>query len=174
VNGEGFFLSAIRKNESVHSISIRKGKNFFQSPSKSIIENISAWVTNPQQKCFILRENLVQGFQVENYPVIELLAQKLHIKSAGTLLATVKHSKLIPEHNLALSIDLNKTSFPKINLSKEEAIQYLKKETINPSIDQKGFSLVTHDNLGLGWANVLDNRINNMYPQQWRIRMAGT
>ena len=30
--------------------------------------------------------------------------------------------------------------------------------------------LVTCDGLPLGWCNHLGNRINNLYPQEWRIR----
>ena len=144
----------------------------FQSPSKSIIEGVSSWITAPEQKHFIFRESMIQSFQEDNFSTIEFLAQKLHIKSAGTLIATVKHNKLIPEHNLALSLDLNRKDFMEIDLNKEEAIQYLKKETISSSSYKKGFALITYENLPLGWGNVLENRINNMYPSQWRIRMS--
>lgn len=172
INGEGFFLSVIRKLESSKTQSLRKSRNVFQSPSKSLIESVSSWMTAPEQKHFIIRESMIQSFQEVNFPTIELLTQKLHIKSAGTFIATVKHNKLIPEHNLALSLDLNRENFIKIDLNKEEAIQYLKKETISLSSYQKGFALITYENVPLGWANVLENRMNNMYPSQWRIRMS--
>ncbi len=171
VNGEGLFLSVFRKKETTRSIPFKKQKHTFQSPSKSIVEHAAPWILDVDQKTFIQRDDLIQFFHTSHYPTVELLAQKLHIKSAGTSLATVKHSKLIPEHNVALSIDLNKNNFPVIALSEEEAIRYLKRENITVSTDQKGFTLVTYNDFSLGWVNVLDNRINNMYPQQWRIRM---
>lgn len=35
---------------------------------------------------------------------------------------------------------------------------------------RRGIRLVTCDNVPLGWCNHLGNRINNLYPPEWRIR----
>jgi NOL1/NOP2/fmu family ribosome biogenesis protein len=70
-------------------------------------------------------------------------------------------------------VDINKESFQQIELTLEQALQYLRKETLHLSGYKKGFTLMTYNGVALGWVNVLDNRINNMYPANWRIRMAG-
>ena len=88
-------------------------------------------------------------------------------------MATSKHEKLIPAHALALSIELQKENFNSVELELKEALRYLRRETLNPLSTKKGFSLMCYQNIPLGWANVLDNRINNLYPSDWRIRMAG-
>jgi NOL1/NOP2/fmu family ribosome biogenesis protein len=33
----------------------------------------------------------------------------------------------------------------------------------------KGWNLIRHCGLNLGWAKVLPNRLNNYYPGEWRI-----
>ncbi|NBP69172.1 MAG: hypothetical protein EBU52_10550 [Cytophagia bacterium] len=79
----------------------------------------------------------------------------------------------MPDHALALSIVLNKENFPLVQVSYEEAITYLRKDIFWQEGLTKGFSLIQYEDFTLGWANVLDNRLNNLYPAEWRIRMAG-
>lgn len=89
------------------------------------------------------------------------------------MVAEIKHDKLIPDQAIATSIDINVDAFQCLMLTREQALQYLRKENLQLTGFKKGFSLAVYDGLPLGWANVLDNRINNMYPANWRIRMAG-
>jgi len=53
-------------------------------------------------------------------------------------------------------------------LNKEQAISFLKKENVNVKAE-KGICLMTYKGYGLGWAKVLDNRINNYLPKEFRI-----
>lgn len=80
----------------------------------------------------------------------------------------IGHSSLaLPTPEMALSIYLH-PNIQKIELQKKDALQYLKKENIPLNID-KDIYLVTHQHIGLGWIKVLENRINNYYPTEWRI-----
>jgi NOL1/NOP2/fmu family ribosome biogenesis protein len=97
--------------------------------------------------------------------------KNLRVVSAGTFIATVKHDKLIPEHSFALSLIVASRFFQNFLLEKEEALQYLRKDAVSLPLDQKGFALVSFENIPLGWVNVLESRINNLYPSEWRIRM---
>jgi len=171
VNGEGFFLSVIRKKEREETVGIKNHKSRLTSPSKKLMEKIQPWVKVPENKTFIQREDVIQFFPASQAYTIELLIKSLRLVTAGTFLGTVKHDKVIPEHSLALSLELHADQFPQLDVSLDEVIQYLKKENLNVASEQKGFSLITHNSLPLGWVNVLDNRINNMYPSEWRIRM---
>ena len=61
--------------------------------------------------------------------------------------------------------------FPRVELTWEEAIRYLKKEALLlPTGVEKGFLLVTYKNIPLGFVKQVGNRANNLYPQEWRIR----
>ncbi len=171
VVGEGFFISVMRKKTNDGETRI-KSKNVLTSPPRKIVEQLTHWITHPDEKTFILRNDQIQFFPKNKQGEIELLAKNLYILMAGTLIASVKHDKLIPEHPSALSIDLNVSHFDTIDVDLQEALKYLRKETLEPNSDKKGFALLLHNTLPLGWVNVLSNRINNLYPQAWRIRMA--
>jgi NOL1/NOP2/fmu family ribosome biogenesis protein len=40
---------------------------------------------------------------------------------------------------------------------------------VQPGNFDKGWALATYKNTNLGWLKVLQNRINNYYPVEWRI-----
>ena len=172
IRGEGFFLSVIRKKEPEDESRIRGLKNFFTLPSKKIMESLQHWIHKSEEKTFIQRDDLIQFFPSSKQEAIGMLIKNLKIVSAGTFMATVKHDKLIPEHALALSIHLRQDHFEKLDVTLEDALHYLRKETLAPVADRKGFALVMYDQLPLGWVNILPNRINNLYPSDWRIRMS--
>ena len=169
-NGEGFFISVIRKKEK--QAQSRAPKNTFFSPSKKIVEQLSHWVKASEDFIFIQRDTLLQFFPARHIHALEHLAKELRLLSAGTFVATMKHDKLIPEHAMALSQNLNRDNFACLSMSLEQALAYLRKETIDIPLPEKGFALVRYEELPLGWVNVLQNRINNLYPSEWRIRMA--
>jgi NOL1/NOP2/fmu family ribosome biogenesis protein len=68
-----------------------------------------------------------------------------------------------------MSTSLN-SDVPAIELSREEALRYLKKEAIPNSSGQTGWHILRYLGRGLGWGNALPNRINNGLPKSWRIR----
>jgi 16S rRNA C967 or C1407 C5-methylase (RsmB/RsmF family)/NOL1/NOP2/fmu family ribosome biogenesis protein len=171
VKGEGFFLSVVRKNEQEDTAATKVDKTIFGTPSKKHIDVISTWVTTPDAK-FIQRDETIQLLPKRYADLIAALTRKIRVVYAGTYMAVTKHEKLIPEHALALSTILNKDAFLLCELSHEDAIRYLKKESIFISSDhKKGFALASHRGLPLGWMNILPGRVNNLYPSEWRIRM---
>ena len=91
----------------------------------------------------------------------------VYFKKTGTTLGELKHSDFLPHHELAQSIYLS-SSTNKLELTKEQAIAFLRKENLNLKAE-KGINLMTYKNQGLGWAKVLDNRINNYLPKEFRI-----
>lgn len=169
--GEGFFISVIRKTGSTASARL-KNKKGLTSPSKIVVEKLNGWISAPVPVNFFQFNDLL--FYTPGYKAkeIEFLLQHLKIMYAGTNLATLKHDKLIPDQALATSIQLNKENFNSAEVNHAMAIQYLRKDVIQLSDTAMGFTLVTFKDIPLGWVNVLSNRVNNMYPSGWRIRMA--
>ena len=168
--GEGFFISVIRKKESTRQ-AVLKGKAAFGLPPGKVSDRLKEWILGPVS--FFQFQDLVFFLPAFRTKEIEFALQHLRIVYAGTSLARVKHDKLIPEHALALSIDLNRQHFPGRAVAEADALRYLRRETIELEGADTGFTLLTFQGLPIGWANVLSNRVNNMYPQEWRIRMAG-
>jgi 16S rRNA C967 or C1407 C5-methylase (RsmB/RsmF family)/NOL1/NOP2/fmu family ribosome biogenesis protein len=170
VKGEGFFISVMRKKESAPMFSIKPSKSGFETPEKRVRDEISRWFDYPDAK-LIQRDDLIQLIPGRSADLVLFLTQRLRVVYAGTYLATAKHSKLVPEHALALSCLLRRENFLSVELNEAQALHYLRRETINISTDIKGFALATYNGTPIGWMNVLPGRINNMYPQEWRIRM---
>lgn len=172
VKGEGFFISVIQKGNDgdMENQKIRSKKNIFQTTSKKIQEQLTPWVTDPGKHEFLQWQDTILLVPVGRLPEIENIAQTLHVVSTGTAVAVLKHEKLVPEHALAMSIYVNSGNFPSIELTKEQAISFLRKEAIAVQ-GEKGFTLMTYQGIPLGWGNVLPNRVNNLYPANWRIRM---
>jgi NOL1/NOP2/fmu family ribosome biogenesis protein len=135
------------------------------------LDQLAEWIINPGEKYFIERNDLMQFFQKNKMQEICHIVKNLHVISAGTFIAKAKHDKLIPEHSFALSLEINRDRFDSVRLDVDQALKFLRKETISVEADKKGFALVTFQNTPLGWINILDNRVNNLYPSEWRIRI---
>jgi NOL1/NOP2/fmu family ribosome biogenesis protein len=58
-----------------------------------------------------------------------------------------------------------------VELNYEMAITFLKKEALVLPNEPKGYLLVKYKNVALGWIKNIGNRCNNLYPNNWRIRM---
>jgi len=110
-------------------------------------------------------------FYYEYSATIQIPVQKPKVKYTSTRIAEIKNEDVIPRHALAMSIYLNKNIFPKIELSREEALQYLRKNEIKKEVKEKGWMLATIDQTSLGWLKSLGTRFNNYYPTEWRILM---
>jgi NOL1/NOP2/fmu family ribosome biogenesis protein len=80
-------------------------------------------------------------------------------------------NKIVPDHGLALSTELNKSKLLSIPMDGVQALDYLRKNNLNLTSPQTGFHLVEFQGLPLGWVNMLGGRINNLYPSGRRILM---
>jgi 16S rRNA C967 or C1407 C5-methylase (RsmB/RsmF family)/NOL1/NOP2/fmu family ribosome biogenesis protein len=167
--GEGFFLAALRKTDTSETVSTNRLN--FQAPGNKQLTEISPWIRDAESKFFIQHQQQVRMMPGNHRGSFQSVMNNLTVISAGTPVAEITRNKLVPEHAFALSVHLNKGAVNKIYVSREEALSYLRKDNIQLSMDQKGFALIEHEGLGLGWVNVLQNRINNLYPAGWRIRM---
>lgn len=171
VKGEGFFISIMKKKEEANEVKV-KSKKKLTAPLKNLSDTLNTWITYPQQFTFKQHNDLIFALPVAKTEEIEFLLQHLKFVYAGVNIATVKHDKLIPEHALALSVIINRDSIAVIDVDLNTALQYLRKETIALQDYKKGFALLQYKHIPLGWVNVIQNRVNNMYPSEWRIRMA--
>jgi NOL1/NOP2/fmu family ribosome biogenesis protein len=138
---------------------------------KKITERLQDWILLSDQFDFIQQENLLITIPLALKEDIQFLQGQLNIVTKGTAMTEVKHDKLIPEHAFALSVNLNEDHFQKVNLNLDQALQFLRKEAFMLNDERKGFALVKYQGNSLGWVNLLGNRLNNLYPASWRIRM---
>ena len=115
--------------------------------------------------------DILQALPAAHHDTWQILSGQLRIVSAGIRVGELKGKDILPAHSLALSTALDKTAFTCIEISWEEAVKYLKKETlVLPPEIEKGYVLVCYKGVPLGFVKHLGNRANNLYPQEWRIR----
>ena len=70
-----------------------------------------------------------------------------------------------------LSIGFDRTKYPCVELSFDQAIAYLRREAlVLPADTPRGQVVVMFRNHPLGFAKNIGTRANNQYPQEWRIR----
>lgn len=165
IKGEGFFIAAFTKTngeeESYHS-----AQNL-QLANKQELEQLRSFIPLPQTYSVFKQNEALRAIKETWLTSLQQLAKHLYIKKAGVELGIIKGKDFIPSHELAVSM-IPLQSLAAIELSKEDALQYLKrKEFVTDA--PKGWTLVKYCGLSLGWIKVLPNRINNYYPQEWRI-----
>ncbi len=166
LQGEGFFLAAFRVRNRKVVVNRRPWKN--HKAAASLQQAWKDWLDTD----FTVLEKQGNSIAVhpEHVKEQEFLSQFLRLKKSGTLLGKILPKENIPEHELAMSIHLS-SNLPKLDVSKAEALHYLKKEAIREEHPQRGWQTVCYQGLALGWGKWLGNRMNNYLPKNLRIRM---
>ena len=95
----------------------------------------------------------------------------LHVIASGCAVGTLKGRDLVPDADLALNIALEQDAFPSADVDRSTALSYLHRDAIVLPDAEKGFVLVRHEGLPLGFVKNLGNRCNSLHPQSRRIRM---
>ena len=169
VKGEGFFLSALRKTDgSLHTM---KAKDTLKYPSELQVSEFSSWVVDSASRCFFLHHQTVRMIPKGKKVELQLVLNHLNVLQAGTAILEIMKNKFVPDHALALSIHIQKESFNRIGLDKDQALEYLRKNPLQIDSEKLGFALIEFEGLGIGWVNMIQGRYNNIYPASWRIRM---
>jgi NOL1/NOP2/fmu family ribosome biogenesis protein len=93
--------------------------------------------------------------------------KNLYIKKIGLAIGGIKGIDLIPSHPLAVS-DWANIPYENIAVDEQTALQYLRRADL--VIDgYKGWHTLSFQGIRLGWAKLLPNRLNNYYPNEWRL-----
>ena len=170
LKGEGFFITCIRKEEGGEFSYPRKGKQMPGKLTRQEEERMRPWI---KQDVFFFRFNdQVHALPAHLVEDLAYLQTVCYLKRAGVLTGTLAAKEFIPEHDLALSTLIHK-EVPAVELTKEQAIQYLRKEEIRVETERRGWALVQYKGQNLGWIKILPNRVNNYYPKEWRILKRG-
>lgn len=103
--------------------------------------------------------------------VERICRRQLQVLHAGTPETTLKGKAELPSHALAMSASLDRQRFPSAPLTWEEAVRYLRGEslTLHSSVP-RGFVIVTYKDQPLGFVKNIGTRANNLYPDAWRIK----
>lgn len=162
LDGEGLFMAIVRKSDEAEGKAPRATRGQSVRHDRRY-DHCRQWIASPEAiispEGNRLLAHIPSALPPALWPRIEL--------------GEIKGKDIVPSQQLAMSTMIDVGQFNSCEVSAETALAYLRREAVN--IDApRGFVLLTFDGLPLGWVKNLGNRANNLYPQEWRIRMAFT
>jgi 16S rRNA C967 or C1407 C5-methylase (RsmB/RsmF family)/NOL1/NOP2/fmu family ribosome biogenesis protein len=174
VEGEGFFITVLKRPESASSQEPGRIKDFKHTVLKSFGEKEDQSFDKElgleqSGKYYSLNDSIFR-INGQFFRHFERIAQHLSLRYFGVELGKKQKNDWIPSHEWALST-LPKLGFSTFELTLEHALDFLRKNDQEISDLPIGWVLMTYQNLPLGWVKNLGNRLNNYYPKEWRIRM---
>jgi 16S rRNA C967 or C1407 C5-methylase (RsmB/RsmF family)/NOL1/NOP2/fmu family ribosome biogenesis protein len=170
LKSEGFFCAALRKKKAEDPVYILKKKSglaAIPAPTASEITVLQPFLG--EQPGLLIKKN--EQFHELNQAAFNFLAafeKNFYFKKAGCVLGEIKGNDMIPNQELAWSISPGK-NLRVLALDLDNALNFLRKESISADGAARGLVLVTYGGFGLGWAKILPNRVNNYFPGELRI-----
>lgn len=163
LKGEGFFISLLRKAEDSPVQALLR-KNHINSIKPGTIER---YIDISSIEVF-QHNDFFQSFSSSNMEDLRTISSYCRIISAGTTLGSMKGNDFVPDHGLSQSV-LLKENLQSVDLGLKQAIEYLKKNTLENHTLLKGYVLVKYQGHRLGWLKAVPGRYNNLYPNEYRI-----
>lgn len=171
VQGEGFYISCFRKK--AKELNVTKPRPFphFSPLSAKLIPVVSQWLKTPDDfQFFEDKFNNIIAILKAQVEDCQQITQNLRKTDTGLEMGIFKGKDFVPAHALALSTAIA-TDLPAVELDKEQALRFLKKENIILEKIPASWALARYQGHNLGWLKGIGNRINNYFPKNWRILM---
>lgn len=184
--GEGFYICVLRKEGDWQEGQMgqwrkangklddrsknRKAKSEKTFSHSEYITTMRSWLQHPDDWAIRYTDRFATAYPVHFQELIDYLFARMTCISTGFGLGEERGRGIAPQHSLSMAKDLRKEAFPNITLTHEQALSYLRTETLNLSDVPLGLVLLTYEGVPLGFAKNVGTRQNNLYPNEWRIR----
>lgn len=171
--GEGFFLAVLKKTSGASSVKKHKKYKEYKQTSKIGTEvfSLKNYLQQPESWDLVQDKNMISAVKKTHLEKVDILKNNLRPMHFGITLAEQKGKDFIPHISLALSKNIELKKINTAEIDKTTALKYLRRESVFLPDAAKGFVLLTYKNIPIGWVKNLGNRSNNLYPNEWRIRM---
>ena len=168
--GEGFFAAVACKAEGVAKRRTPKGRRkvFTTLQSKDLAE-VSRWVDDAKTMSFRCVGDVVYGYNCAVMEDVTQLSESLSVVYSGVAMGQIFKGTLKPEHSLALFVGRNRDVVAEVELSLEDAQNYLRRQDIDAKQFSEGVNVVTYKGVAIGFIKRIGARCNNMYPKDLRI-----
>ena len=170
--GEGFYICVLRKNndEPLDAARIKAPKKETPIAHPEYMPVMRSWLQHPDDWAIRYYDRFATAYPLKYKEIIEWLSTQLTCISTGFGLGEERGRGIAPQHSLSMLKDLRKEAFPNVALTREQALSYLRTEALMLAGIPLGLVLVTYEGVPLGFAKNVGNRLNNLYPNEWRIR----
>jgi NOL1/NOP2/fmu family ribosome biogenesis protein len=91
--------------------------------------------------------------------------------SIGTEIGELKEKRFAPSEFLPFAQLLQKEDFPLVDLEHPDALKYLAKNPIMHQSNERGYVLLSFNDVVIGFGKFAGNRINNLFPAEWKLRL---
>ena len=164
--GEGFFLCLLRKPDGAF-------REIPQKPFKAdptVPAECRKWLNDGYE--YYVKGDSIYALPAPLASDMNQVNKELYSLIPGIEVAVRKGHDWVPAHALAMSDALNTEAFNKVDITRKQALEYLHCDALRLEDAPRGIVLLTYKGIPLGFAKNLGNRANNMYPQEWRIRIS--
>ena len=170
--GEGFYLCVLRKrdDEPLDQTRIKAPKRENTMSHPEYLPVMRSWLQHPDDWAVRYSDRFATAYPLKFKEIIDWLSTEFTCISTGFGLGEERGKGIAPQHSLSMLKDLRKEAFPCVPLTREQALSYLRTEALSLANVPLGLVLVTYEGVPLGFAKNVGNRLNNLYPNEWRIR----
>ncbi|MBR1426164.1 MAG: rRNA cytosine-C5-methyltransferase [Paludibacteraceae bacterium] len=171
--GEGFYICALRKTPEDYApfrpkLARSAGKQ--QAVNSDYIRIARTWLQHPENWAIRQSDRFLTAYPLHYRELIEWFSAHFTCVLLGFGLGEERGRTIAPQHSVSMLKDLRREAFPQVALSQEQALAYLRTEALMIDNMSVGLVLLTYENVPLGFAKNVGNRLNNLYPNEWRIR----
>jgi NOL1/NOP2/sun family putative RNA methylase len=167
---EGFFITVLQKQEEDYrNPNLHTKYPYFSRLTREEGPRLKNWYLDENIQMMKQPNGIINLLPTQFYAEIEVIAQKLKVVYCGTEMCEIKGKDTNPMQSFGNSVLLNKENFSVVEVDLENALLYLAKSDFKVDCPI-GHNLICFKNMPLGWIKNMPNRINNYYPQEWRLR----
>ncbi len=172
--GEGFYMSFMTKTipskEYKIKNSVSKDIKPVQPTTKQVLaSSLLIKSTSKTSLDYYEYAEMIHLFPVSYISHLSAIQQRCRIVQFGTKVGKILKYKLQPEHDIISSTAIDLSSFPVVEISYDNAVSFLKKETFQLDNLPLGWVVLSYNSLNLGWIKSVGNRFNNYYPNELKI-----
>ena len=171
VEGEGQYCAALRKTSTdmITDAPVRPKKSPRQVKPTPVPDGLQCLMNVPV--VFRTKGDTITAVPENIASDVARVEEVLHIVAAGCAVGVVKGKDLVPDADLALSMMLADDAYPTVELDRMAALAFLHRDAQVFPDAPRGYLLIKHEGLSLGFVKNLGNRSNSLHPQSRRIRM---
>lgn len=169
IEGEGFFISVVRKSGDRQKYRIPPQKYSGYSRDKETDDVSKRW-TEFRKEQIIRVNNDVLALPCGTDEYMHIL-RNLHVLRGGVAVSHIKGKDHMPVHELVLTKSFRTDAFPAFEADYDTAIRFLRRDTIPGQGLQNGWNVISYMGVNSGLLKNVGSRVNNYYPVEWRIRM---
>ena len=169
--GEGFFVAVARKRGETarRRASVKARRSVFTAVDNRSTVELSRWLRHAEQMTFRGAGDMIYGYRAETFDDVKSLSESLSVVYSGVAMGQIFKGALRPDHALSLFVDLDMERVPWAEVSRDEALAYLRRTDISAAGFEQGINAVVCDGLPIGFVKRIGARCNNMYPKDLRI-----